>query len=184
MPKTLRYAGIGPRTTPQPTLEVMTTLAANLCTNGWHLFSGWGTGADQAFALGAAEDCQTQWVPWTGFNKSWDSPPFKTCDFNAAVLEIAASHHPYWDNMYDSTKKLTARNVAILLGDNLQEPVSFLVYWQTAEAENAKASGTNHTRRVAKTWGIPTFNLRMFEEITGLVTLVDRLQNEYDLRIG
>lgn len=172
----LRYAGIGPRATPPDQLRVMGDLAGILAAAGWHLSSGWGAGADQAFGRHTPIESQTQWLPWAEFNGADTKPPFVVVAYSRQMGRIAAEHHPYWGNMRSLTRDLMTRNVAILLGQNLDQQVDMVVYWQSEKDEKSLTSGTNHTRRIADSWGIPTFNIRLEAEQTALIEFVARME--------
>lgn len=177
MSKILRYAGVGPRSSPAPVLETMTKLAYDLSSMGWHLSSGWGRGADTAFAKGAPVHMQVQWVPWYGFNGSNEHAPFQDCPMTPELMKIASEHHPYWRSMKLITQRLMCRNVGILLGSKLDQQVDMLVYWQSEKDENSFESGTNHTRRVANTWGIPSFNIRTESDQKALCEFVNQRED-------
>ena len=66
--KTLIYAGIGSRATPESILADMTKMATWLARTGWHLASGGAHGADTAFAGGAPAGQRTLYLPWPGYN--------------------------------------------------------------------------------------------------------------------
>ncbi|MDE0173284.1 MAG: SLOG family protein [Defluviicoccus sp.] len=151
------YAGVGARATPGPALDAMTTMSDWLAGRGWHLHSGGANGADTAFARGADAPAKTVFLPWQGFNNQ-EGPEFvvPSPETMERAKEIAASLHPDWDKCQDSHKLLHARNVAIVLGPNLDTPVDALACW----TENGKtAGGTGMAIRVAEKFDIPVFNL-------------------------
>jgi hypothetical protein len=172
----LRYAGIGPRKTPDDQLEIMGSIAQQLAESGWHLSSGWGHGADQAFGTHAPANQQTQWIPWPGFNGASREAPFVHVRVTDDKENIAAPHHPYWGNMKLHTRRLMCRNVDILLGDQLDQQVDMVVYWQSEAHDQSFNSGTNHTRRMANTWGIPSFNIRHEADQKDLCKYVEYLE--------
>lgn len=174
---TLRYAGIGPRITPQDKLRVMTDAAIQLDQGGWHLVSGWGRGADQAFGLGAKIRNQTQWVPWNGFNGATTHDPFKIMEVNPEVERIAKHHHRGWAKLNDIHRLLLMRNVCILLGNQVDQTVMFILYWQSAAKEKSYHGGTNHSLRIASSWGIPSFNIRDKEDREAASTFVVEAEN-------
>ena len=153
----LVWAGIGSRQTPFATLADMTELAGRMADAGWHLASGGANGADTAFAAGAPVDQRTIWLPWPRYNGlSGPDSQVPAPDRLRECLAIAARLHPAWDRCSDGARKLHARNVAILLGPNLDRPVNAVVCW----TENgALAGGTGMALRIAAEHGIPVFNL-------------------------
>lgn len=160
------YAGIGPRTTPFPALCMMGVLAKELGERDYHLVSGHGSGADQAWELAAPSDKQTIWLPWAGFNLANNHPAFKVAT-NPILLDIAEAFHPNWSALTQGAKKLMARNVAIMFGNDFKEPVKFVLYWQGHNINRYKG-GTGHTIRIADAYQIPTFNIGNDMEVKSL----------------
>lgn len=153
------FAGIGPRKTPTEWLTVMTSISTQLSTTGWHLRSGHGSGADQAFEVGMPKSQKTVFVPYIGFNNSLPEPHYVETEFTSELLQIAADHHRYWDKLIDDHKALMARNVQIILGEQMNEPVSCVIYWQPLTNNIDSKGGTNHSLRVARSYDIPCFNI-------------------------
>ena len=153
----LVWAGIGSRQTPPATLADMTELAGRMANAGCHLASGGADGADTAFAAGTPADQRTVWLPWPRYN-SLSGPDclVPAADRLRECLAIAERLHPAWDRCSAGARKLHARNVAILLGPNLDRPVDAVVCW----TENgAVTGGTGMALRIAAEHGIPVFNL-------------------------
>lgn len=141
------YTGVGSRETPQNILDRFTRLARFL--EDYTLRSGGADGADTAFEIGAA--AKEIFVPWKGFNGN-DSKLFNQ---KLEAFEIASRHHPAWDKLKDSVKKLMSRNVHQVLGVDLKTPSEFVVCWTPNGEEKG---GTALAIRVAKENGIPVFN--------------------------
>ena len=118
----LIYAGIGSRKTPRAIFVAMHKMAAWLARSGWHLSTGGAYGADTAFASGAPVDQRTIWLPWPEYNKL-SGPSCHTPSDMAASMEIAAKLHPNWRARGPAARKFHGRNVNILLGDSLDNPV-------------------------------------------------------------
>ena len=155
----MRYAGIGPRATPQYVLDAITEGARDLSLRGHHLVSGHGAGADQAWEQGAALNMQTVYVPYECFNNARRYGAFRVVEFTEPMLALAEKHHPAWNKCSDYIRKLMARNVAILFGPALDEPVDFVLYWQGWNVHKY-TGGTGHSLRMADAYGIPNFNIR------------------------
>lgn len=144
------YAGIGPRETPIPVIAVLKGLSSELSDLGWMLRSGHGKGADQAFEAGTDNKQVFYSVHPDEFTKR--------------VKKIAAEHHGGYHHLNDYVKGLMNRNVQILLDRLADDPVACVIYWQDpAIGINAKG-GTQHSRRIAKTFNIPTFNIELGNE--------------------
>ena len=156
-PSPLLWAGIGARNTPPSVLQDMTALSRSLAEAGWHLSSGGAHGADSAFASGAPPGQRTVWLPWPGYNDlSGPDCHVPSRERIEQCLAIAARLHPAWHKCSQGVQKLHARNVAILLGPNLDRPVDAVVCF----TENGAISGgTGMGLRIAAEHGIPVFNL-------------------------
>lgn len=152
------YAGIGARRTPVAVCAAMRALAGRLAGAGWWLRSGGAHGADEAFAAGAGER-QTGYLPWRGFNgRTPASTPGELVVPGDMVRleEEAARHHPAWARCTAGVRRMHARNVAILVGEALDDPVAAVVCW-TPRGETV--GGTGMGLRIARAHGIPAFNL-------------------------
>ena len=151
------YAGIGSRATPGPVLDAMTKMAAWLSRSGWTLATGGAKGADTAFAAGSDPARCTIYLPWSGYNRLRGEAchvldPLRL----AAAMEVAAGLHPAWNRCTPATRKLHARNVAILLGPSLDRPVDAVVCWTE---RSAVVGGTGMGLRIAEKHAIPVLNL-------------------------
>ncbi len=156
-PRILRWAGIGSRKTPPAVLQDMTELSRQMAAVGFHLSSGGAKGADTAFAAGTPADQRTIWLPLPGF-QGLRGPDCHTLppDRLQECLKIAERLHPAWHRCDDFARKAHARNVAILLGPNLDNPVDAVVCW----TEGGKIQGgTGLGLQIAREWKIPVINL-------------------------
>lgn len=147
----MRYAGIGARATPPDVLEEMKKIALHLQPT-YTLRSGGAKGADSAFESGAGYNKEI-FIPWSGFNGS-DAPFVKP---SGKVTAVARKHHPYWEKLSYSTRRLMERNVMIILGEDLKTRVDFVVCWTP---DGMDSGGTGHAIRVAEAYRIPVYNLR------------------------
>ena len=153
----LLWAGIGSRRTPASVLPDMTEIARRMADAGWHLASGGAEGADAAFAAGTPADRRTFWLPWPRYNDLAGADCLTLApDRLRQCLAIAARLHPAWNRCSDGVRKLHARNVAILLGPNLDRPVDAVVCWTEG---GAVTGGTGMALRIAAERGIPILNL-------------------------
>jgi hypothetical protein len=78
--------------------------------------------------------------------------------------------HPYWDGLSNGGKKLMMRNVAIILGHDLGDPVQFVAYWSQ---QKQPQGGTGNAVRLASLYGIPSFNIGFVEDQTAMSDFVD-----------
>jgi len=156
------YTGVGSRNTPKGYQELMAQLAQFFYKQGYILRTGNAKGADRAFAS-AIENNKTIYT---------------TKDSNEKCLAIAERIHPNWSALKDEWKKLHARNVKQVLGDDLNTPSDFLICW-TDKGE--KKGGTRTAIILAEENNIPVFNLAKKEDIALLQELIDGLKNEKNI---
>lgn len=142
------YAGVGSCDTPIEICQMMTEIARNLRAKGFHLRSGGAPRADDAFAEGAGAGARSIYVPWLGFNglPNTDVILAPALPKWSDALIIAEEAHPAWEKCSQGARKLLARNVFQILGDDLFDPVEFVIGW----TRNAKGrGGTGQTYRIA-----------------------------------
>ncbi|MBU2792723.1 DUF4326 domain-containing protein [Acidithiobacillus thiooxidans] len=157
----LRYAGIGSRSTPDPVLQVMRKIAHRLSELGYTLLSGGASGADSAFQAGCTGKKEI-YLPWAGF-RDWQA------DFciplpSSEAFRVAEVVHPAGNRMNDRARALMARNSHQVLGADLRSPVDFVVCWtpDSCESESTRSrttGGTGQAIALADRWGIPVINL-------------------------
>ena len=156
-PRIFRWAGIGSRQTPDPVLADMTALARRMADAGWHLSSGGARGADSAFAAGTPVERRTIWLPKPRHNGlTGPDCHVLTPEREQECMKIAGELHPWWHEKDEHVRKLHARNVAILLGPDLDRPVDAVVCWTEG---GRLRGGTAMGIRIAREWGIPVLNL-------------------------
>lgn len=149
----------------------MRRLAIVLASKGWILRSGGAPGADTAFEIDAPADRRRIYIPWNGFsdhshNQEGYVDPYRIVsrDVYEQARQIAARHHPGWMNMKESIRKLMARNVFQVLGDDLNTPSKFVWCWAPGtRLEDGKIAdvkgGTGLAVRVAKEFGVSVYNM-------------------------
>jgi hypothetical protein len=142
------YAGIGARKTPRDILQQMTVLGSELYDGGWTLRSGGAVGADKAFErFGHRKEIFTA-------NSTIPTKAF----------EIAEELHPAWNNCKPFVKRLMARNVLQIMGQNLDSPVQFVVCLtldgcESHATRSHKTGGTGQAISLASLMDIPVHNL-------------------------
>lgn len=151
------YAGIGARKTPKPVLRVMTKVSRDLEAKGYKLRSGGALGADRAFAKGVrgennkiiykAEDCET-----------W-------CE--TLIKRYIPKNRPPFSFMNKYVQKLLGRNAKILLGNDEDIPVDFVLCWTPLGVD---AGGTGYAIRMAIDYGIPVYNLFEYDTYTKIMS--------------
>lgn len=156
------YAGIAPDHTPDDVVSVMHEIAAVRRGEGWWLRSGHGPG-ELGFERGAY--CWAQvFLPWAAFG---DSVPV----YGATVLvgatpealALSAEFYPKGVEYDEERRQLLACNCHVILGPNLNEPVSEVVCWtQRGSLDGRNLTGSaNHALRIARAHGVKRIvNLR------------------------
>lgn len=178
MTKQLTYAGIGPRKTPPGVCETMTEIASNLSSSGWLLRSGHAHGADQAFEAGAGD--MEIYLPWEGFNGARSNGrDTGYLEVTPTQAEIAIRHHPAWDRCSDGAQMLLARNVPIILGQDLDDPVDCVITWLPKPDYKG---GTRHALKIASTYGVPVFNIKIPADQEALVAFLNQQEQNRDRR--
>lgn len=148
MKKNRKYAGVGPREIGISQIEEIYRLARELARKGLTLRTGGAEGSDEAFECGArdGEGAVELYLPWKNFRGKSGVLEAPTPE----AYEIAKEFLPHWEKLKPGAKKLYARNVHVILGKHLNDPVEFVIY-----GGNGETPGTAHTLRVAKALGIP-----------------------------
>ncbi|MEB8476667.1 MULTISPECIES: DUF4326 domain-containing protein [Acidithiobacillus] len=157
----LRYAGIGSRSTPDHVLQTMRKIAHRLSELGYTLLSGGAAGADSAFEEGCFGKKKI-YLPWPGF-RHLQGRHCVTLP-SAEAYRVAEAIHPTWKRLNDTAQALMARNSHQVLGTDLRSPVDFVVCWtpDNCESEATRSrntGGTGQAIALANRWGIPVVNL-------------------------
>lgn len=172
----LKYAGIGPRQCPLEVCEEMFSVATQMDSKGWTVRSGHAQGADQAWALGHKPTQREIYLPWARFNLVSGMPEgFHVSPATAQLEVVARAVHPYWDRLSQGGQKLMMRNVSIILGHELDDPVQFAAYWS---ATKKVQGGTGNAVRLASLYGIPSFNIAFEEDQQAMTAFVESLHKE------
>lgn len=156
------YSGVGSRDLPEDAADNIAQIASTLSKLGYTVRSGGANGADTAFEENAG-DLKEIFLPWRGFNRN-KSPLFVTNDTQAQLYELAKKYHPAWNKLGTSAKLLMARNGQQVFGENLDDPVEFLICWTpdgctSHKKRNKKTGGTGQAISLASDNGIPVYNL-------------------------
>ena len=164
------YTGIGSRETPEEILLLMVKIGAVLAHHGWTLRSGHAPGADQAFEYGAQKynGKMEIYIPWDGFEgarhdgKRYFSKWPNDLNLQRAMY-FAEKVHPKWSACSQGAKKLHTRNVAQVVGMNLNLASDFIICWTK---DGKGGGGTGQALRVYKALKspIPIFDLAIHTE--------------------
>jgi hypothetical protein len=149
----------------------MERIAARLAARGWKMVSGGAEGADTAWEVGArlSGGSAQIYTPWPKYGKSRETdlgddgfPLLRGLAHIGQVatsdelLEEAEKFHPKWHSLTPGMRKMMARNVAIILGPSMTEPVDMVLAYTL---HGSGKGGTGHGLRVAESRGIPIFDL-------------------------
>ena len=156
--KTLIYAGIGSRATPESILADMTKMATWLARTGWHLASGGAHGADTAFAGGAPAGQRTLYLPWPGYNGHVgpDCHALSRSALSGIAWRLPRACIPPGTAAHPPPGSFTLGTQSILLSSELDRPVDAVVAWTR---DSAVTGGTGMGLRIAAEHGIPVMNL-------------------------
>lgn len=165
----IAFAGIGSRETPSDVLDEMRVYSSILLCNNYILRSGGADGADSAFADG-------HWFETKGFHqKEIYNPQGPIIAGNdPAARAIAQATHPAWNALSPYAKQLMTRNVNIILGYELNDPVKFVICWDNP---NKKYGGTKFGIKLAKDRNIPVYNMAIDNDYKQLVNEMLELYN-------
>ncbi len=150
----MKYAGIGSRSAGIGPCELLRKIAYNLAQKNVECHTGGALGADKAFIDGtdmAGKEAQL-WLPWQGYNGYTSDTP----ELTDKHIEFTKKYHPKWESCSSGAKKMHARNAQILLGNELTDPVDFVVCWTP---DGKLSGGTAQGLRIAIDYDIPIFNL-------------------------
>jgi predicted NAD-dependent protein-ADP-ribosyltransferase YbiA (DUF1768 family) len=168
--KTMTYAGIGSRETPQAVLDQMTEASKYLDSIGYTLQTGFTykdkvtgldeEGADKAFSDGTQNKIlfgpsgiRKTVKGATTLEKYDESVTEKS---NAIVEEI----HPAPERLTPGAIKLMARNTNQIFGQDLNSAVDFILFYaQETPGSIRPKGGTGQAVEMARRKGIPTINM-------------------------
>lgn len=144
------YTGVGSQQTPPEVAPLIGFVALYLNRANFTLRSGAADGADTMFERHAFRS--EIYLPWQLFNRH--ASPLWPASLDAS--KIAAGLHAEWATMSTGKRKLHARNVHQVLGQNLATPSEFVVCWTP---RGQTVGGTATAIKLAERSGIPVINL-------------------------
>lgn len=164
------YTGIGSRSCPENIRAMMSLIAKTLCSEGYRLRSGGAEGADLAFQSDGYAPGDI-YLPWKNFNKEVNRMTSKVSSLTCQQYRyVEAPKLDNWDEALEILNKirplvslperthrlLHGRNVYQVLGDNLNNPSSFLICWTL---DGKIAGGTATAIKLAQKYNVPVINL-------------------------
>lgn len=160
------YAGIGSRHTPSIACEILTQFARAAANSGAILRTGGALGADKAFMDGCAMTEMELYLPWQGYNGYRGvSPTPRAMDMAKGFCGAA-----HWARCSQAAKKMHARNMQIILGKDLDDPVAFVMCW----TPNGRIAGvTGVGIRCAVSHSIKVYNLGLRTSSNGVYAFGD-----------
>lgn len=170
------YAGIGSRATPLEIQEFQTHIATRLEEDGWLLSSGGAEGSDQAFENGLSTIAPNRIIlPWDGFENKHSKDGYMIIKDQYILFQceqLVSTVHPVWDKLKPGPRKMHARNVNQILGEKLDNPVKFVLYWAPEDKHGVAKGGTRTAVVLAQRLSIPTFNMLHAD-------VIERLERKY-----
>lgn len=161
------YAGIGSRgdngKLPPHIEQYIAVLGKEFAERGLILRSGAADGCDAQFesaAISTDPNSVEIFLPFKGFNNH-TSPLYRIPQL---AYDIAEKYHPAWSRLSSGAKKMIARDGQQVLGEDLQDPVDFVICWTPDGANNFKKTtkdtgGTGQAIRIATDLNICVVNL-------------------------
>lgn len=176
----MKYAGIGSRETPDDFCQLMRGIAAWLSRDRTTLRTGGAPGADDAFLHGwistidspdpipGMAELYLPWIPFNGWGET-DRAAMLVEKPTPWAFDMAKLYHPAWGNLTLGAKALHARNMHIMLGLDLDDPVDAVICWTPG---GRLVGGTAQALRVAVDFAIPVHNLANEDERTVIVDAI------------
>lgn len=175
------YAGIGDVNIPANIQELMKMIGEELAHQGYVLRTGGAKGADTAFMEGCdkAKGIKEIFYP-------------SDIHVNAKTLKIAKEIHGHWEycenkqpkpgNKYSFPVQAHCRNMKIINGDLLNNPVEFTIAYQDI---NQVTGGTWQGIKYSKKLGIKVYNLFVEKDRNEIIDIVfrDEEQKEKVLKL-
>jgi hypothetical protein len=153
------YTGIGARATPERFLLSAMKLGKHMAQKGYVLRSGAAEGASAAFEQGcdSVNGQKEIYLPWRGFNGN-RSELFAIPDRAYGIMK---NFNIAWDTLSESAKKLQARYVLTILGQDLRTPSRCVICYTKGGKQKG---GTGRALQIAKKHNIPIFDMGRFED--------------------
>jgi len=99
-------------------------------------------------------------LPWKGFADKDSKFTFT----NERAIAIAKKFSPAYDNLKQAAQTFLAKNVRLVMGQQVNSPALFLIVWtedgaEKASERNSRTGFAGHPIAIANALGIPVFNL-------------------------
>ncbi|UKA04843.1 hypothetical protein [Photobacterium damselae] len=103
-------------------------------------------------------------LPWNGYNGQFADNRYIFIGCNDATMQEAMKHHPNWDNLKQSVRRLMGRNEAIVKSPDLSTRPRFISCFtpdgvEKGDQTNWKTGGTGHAIRSGSEIGVRVYNI-------------------------
>lgn len=129
--------------------------------------------------------CVQHFLPWNGYNggnHGRNNNQYLSLDYcpESSYLKAEAimeDHHPNGASLRQGARKMHVRNVFQVLGVYLDErsQVDLTIYCADETPTGKVSGGTATAVAISRTYGIPTFNLRIDEQYEQIRTLLSNM---------
>lgn len=117
------------------------------------------------------------YIAWNGFNNRRHGVDGAINVTDPDVLEraavMASQVHGGWRNLTRGGKALHTRNVFQVLGQDLDRPSDICLYWAHNQPNGEVKGGTRTAVVLSQQHNVPTYNLRMTEDIIRVRELLE-----------
>lgn len=152
---------IGSREAPERIASVAIKIGRALSDRGVFAYSGGAPGMDSNFLFDYAPERRRIILPENGFNGLYsngrDIIDYNEFDTHKAADE-ARKVAAHFDDQSEWTQRRYARNAMQILTEKLDTPTDFVLFW-AVEKEGCVKGGTAIAVRLARLYGVPSFNL-------------------------
>lgn len=155
------YTGIGSREITGEEAHKIRVISKKLSSK-YIVYSGNAEGSDITFQEGSGGKCVI-FLPWLSFNTDVyninNSIAYFDVGNTTVGKEYAMKHHDSYGTLTQGGKRLMCRNSHQILGYKDYPRTSFVVYC-AKEIGGVPKGGTAQAVKIARSLGIPTFNIR------------------------
>lgn len=152
---------IGSRKPPERIASIAIKIGRSLSEKGIIAYSGGAPGMDSHFLFDYNPEQRRIILPENGFNGLYsngrDIIDYNDLDAYKAADE-ARKVAAHFDSQNEWTQRRYARNAVQVLRETLDDPTDFVLFW-AEEKERCVKGGTAIAYRLARLYGVPTFNL-------------------------
>lgn len=150
------YVGTGNPNTPGDILETFKEISELLDQNEYTVRTGGMEGPDDVFAQASHKELI---LPWKGFRGLESKFTFTSPE----AKYFAKMFHPAYDSMKETVQTFLAKNVRMVMGQNLKSPALFVITYTEDGSETGfqvtpKTGNTGHVISIASALRLQVFN--------------------------